>query len=270
MNRCSGRLLEATLSLLFPVLESLLATYATTFKLKGCFLNSLYKRVFFRIETPSYYNAKYGVGFADEKDSETFNTEALNVFLKDGWQLKEEKYKSSGSGHSVIKDKQELYLHPQSFSGVVKVENIAYLEELIQNGSSMFKLRNTDIYEKVYDISDDEYLKMLESKKAEIELDILEAYKTKRSNLYVIGTSPIEKVVNKHRIKRLSHYVGVYTSSDIEWKYVLEVFESLVNEKRLVTAQTRNGTGYRTDKKLLEKITAYDTPPDQVPVVHTM
>ena len=56
-----------------------------------------YKNVYFRINTPSYYNKdQYGVGFSNSLDKDTFHNKAVEVFINDGWQLKDEKYKSSG------------------------------------------------------------------------------------------------------------------------------------------------------------------------------
>jgi len=215
----------------------------------------IYKNVYFRINTPSYYKPN-GVGFKTPEDSNKFHTETLNIFLNDNWTVKESKYKSNGGCARVVKDKQELYLHPQSLSGVVLEDNIPYIEQLLSN-NDLFKFERIDIYDDVFDITDEEYLNILKSKRNEIELDILEVYKTKRKNLYITGDiNQNNKVLDKYRIKRLSHYTGVYSSSNIDWQYIVDVFESLISEKRIVTAQTRSGIGYRTDKKLLGKITA--------------
>ena len=207
----------------------------------------MYKKVYFRINTPIYYKSEHGVGFEDQQDSENFHTEALNIFLNDGWQVKEKRYKNSGICSTVIKDKQELYLHPQEFTGVVIEENIPYIEQLISN-SNLFKFETTDIYEDVFDITDDEYLNILKSKRTYIEQDLLEVYKTKRSNLYITSDS-ISKVLNKYKIKRLTDYIGVYSSDDFDWQYMEEIFKVLIKEGRIVSAETKYGIGYRTDKR---------------------
>jgi hypothetical protein len=205
-----------------------------------------YKHVYFRIDTPSYYKVKYGVGFEDQNDSEAFDRAATNIFLNAGWQIKKEKYNSGCT--TVTKDKQELYLHPQNFSGVVKEENIPEVEALLSK-SEMFRFEKTDIYEDIFDITDEEYINILESKETEITKDILEAYKTKRSNLYIPSSTPLQNVLDKYRIKRLVHYVGVYSNDNIDWKYIENIFESLVTEGKIITAQTRYGTAYRTAKE---------------------
>lgn len=212
-----------------------------------------YKRVYFRISTPSYYKNKYGVGFENQEAGELFQNTATEIFLKDGWKIKETRWKSTGSCNRMIKDNQELYLHPQSFSGVVAEDNIEYIENLLNN-NNLFKHRNTDIYGDVFDLPDDEYIKVLESKQEEIEKDILEAFKTKRRNLYHVSTGSIlMKILDKYSIKRLSHYTGVQSSSDIDYKFVCDVFNRLSETKKMVTADCKHGTGYRTINKTEQK-----------------
>lgn len=214
---------------------------------------SNYRHVYFRINTSSYYNAKYGLGFDSEETTKQFKAEAANIFINDGWEVKKDKYNSSCP--TVIKDKQELYLHPQSFSGVVKEDNILYIENLLKN-SNIFTFRNTDIYYECFDIADEEYLNILESKRIEIANDILESHKTKRSNLYRIGYTCLDTVFKKYQIRRLSHHSASYSSNDIDWKYIEGVFNDLIKENKILTAQTKHGTGYRTAKEKELKATA--------------
>jgi hypothetical protein len=214
-----------------------------------------YKHVYFRINTPSYYRANSGVvGFNTKEDGQLFQDTVTQLFLNDEWEIKKERNVSGGC-NTITKDKQELYLHPQSISGVVAEENISHIEKLLSK-ASLFEFEKTDIYEDVFDITDDEYLNILKSKKSFIENDILELYKTKRSNLYVSSTSPLERIIDKYRIKRLSHYGGVYSSSNIEWQFVENIFNQLVKEQKIVTAKIKSGTGYRTKTDKERKKTA--------------
>lgn len=209
-----------------------------------------YKNVYFRIHTPMYYNPKYGVGFTTPGDADLFHKSITELFLNDGWEIKKERINISCC-NTMTKDKQELYLHPQSVSGVVLEENIPHIEQLLSN-SSIFKFEKTDIYEDVFDITDEEYINTLKSKQNEIEQDILAVYKTKRKNLYITDTwTPLNKVLDKYRIKRLSNYSGVISSSNIDAQYITELFENLVKQNKIVTANTKHGIGYRTNKALL-------------------
>lgn len=214
---------------------------------------SNYKNVYFRIETPVYYKSGYGVGYESQEDKELFRETIKNIFISDNWEIKTEKYNHGCD--SVIKDKQELYLHPQEITGVVLEENISYIENLLSN-NEVFSFRKTDIYDSIFDITDEEYLIILTEKKSEIENDLLEIYKTKRSNLYITDSSPISRVMNKYRIKRLSHYKGGTSYDAIDWKYVDNLFEKLVSENKILSAKTKHGEGYRTNKELLKKKSA--------------
>lgn len=214
-----------------------------------------FKQVYFRIHTPSYYNNKYGIGFGTPEESQNFHNNIKELFINNGWNIKKENF--NGGCATVIKDKQELYLHPQSISGVVTIENITYIEQLLST-STLFTFRNTDIYEDVFDITDEEYIDMLQSKRKEIEYEILKVYRTKRSNLYITTTwDTLQSVLEKFRIKRISHYIGVYSLSNVDFQYISEIFENLVNSKRIITAQCQSGTGYRTvdykDTKIIYK-----------------
>lgn len=203
-----------------------------------------YRKVYFRIDTPSYYKNKYGVGFENE-DGQIFQRDITDLFLASGWEIQKERY-SIGGCNTITKDKQELYLHPQQVSGVVIEENIPAIEKLLST-SALFTFRNTDIYEEVFDLTDEEYINILKSKRKEIENDILKTYRTKRSNLYITETwTPLDNILSKYRIKRLSHYIGVYSSSNSDIQYIQEIFEELVNNKRIITAQCQSGIGYRT------------------------
>lgn len=209
-----------------------------------------YKKVYFRINTPMYYNSKYGVGWGSPEEGQLFDVTIKNIFIKDGWRIKENEI--SDGCTTVINCKQELYLHPQSISGVVLIESIPHIEDLLSN-NDIFELERTDIYEDVFDITDDEYINLLKSKKEYIKQDILEACKTKRSNLYITDSwGVISNVTNKYRIKRLSNYIGVVSSDNIDIQYISELFESLVNKNKIITADTKHGIGYRTDKKFLK------------------
>jgi hypothetical protein len=205
----------------------------------------MYKEVYFRINTPSYYRSKYGVGFESPEDGALFQKTVTDLFLNDGWAIKVER-NSSGHCNTITKDKQELYLHPQSISGVVLEENIPAIENIL-SGNNLFKFGKTDIYEDVFDLTYEEYLNILKSKQPEIEQAILRTYATKRKNLFVTDTwTPLNNVLDKYRIKRLSHYIGVISSSDPDVQWICGLFENLVNEGKIVTAKTKHGTGYRS------------------------
>jgi hypothetical protein len=204
-----------------------------------------YRHVYFRINTPSYYpKNRYGVGFSTQEDAQMFQNKTTELFLNEGWEIK---VKRNNYGcNTITKTKQELYLHPQSISGVVAEEDISIIENILSK-STWFNLEKTDIYESVFDITDEAYLKILEDKRNFIEQDILEKYKTKRSNLYITDSySPLLSVLKKYKIKRLSKYIGVVCSDDIDVEFMRRIFEDLIKRGEIITNRVKSGIGYRT------------------------
>ena len=200
-----------------------------------------YRNIYFRLEA----GYKWGSGM-DEKDSIAFHNELNQLFKDAGWAIKESKYNSHCP--EAVKDKNRLYLHPMDASGELQEDLIPEVEQILSKGTT-FKHYHTDIYEILYDMSDKEYLKILEGQEKEIRKDILEGFKTKRSNLYIASSfTVIERVKEKYRIQRIQAHMG-RSSDNLEWKYVGELFNKMIEEGRFITAETKNGKGYRTRTK---------------------
>lgn len=193
-----------------------------------------YRQVYFRIK--SGYEA-YG-GWADDHAAEQFRDETRSLFGEAGWTLH-----PGGNGvcDTVTKEKQELYLHPMNFSGIIQEESVPELEALMC-GAQSFQCYATDRYEEYLDMSDDEYLELLESKREEIVSRLLEVCKTKRRNLFKTGTvaGSIADYFSVHRLCDKQNMNGLGN------RFVSEVMEQLVAESRLVIAHTRQGEGVRT------------------------
>jgi hypothetical protein len=191
----------------------------------------MYKNVYFRIE--SHY-------MRSDENRPAFYEEIQNLFMEAGWEIKE-RY-SSGSCPDAIKGKNRLYIHPQSASGPVEEELITVVEGLLSKGTT-FKHYHTDVYETLYDLTDEEYMARLEQKKEQIEADLLKALRTKRKNLLITGTWDVfSGLSGKHRIPRLSAYGK---SWDIEFRFTQELFQKLLDNHKIVTANTKHGIGYR-------------------------
>lgn len=208
-----------------------------------------YKSVYFRVKTPTYYPSTGGVGFSKEEEGIKFHNEAVNLFLKAGWEIKKKQY--NGRCNEVSLNKQYLYLHPQNFSGAILPENIEGIKYLI-NTAALFSCYHIDIYDDVYDLSDEEYLSVLEANKYDIQKSFLDLYKTKRKNLYITSDLTGE-IIQKHRIKRIVKDSNSYSSSDIDYIYFEKIFEELVEDGFILTSQTRNGIGYRTNTITINK-----------------
>ena len=197
-----------------------------------------YRNVHFRLDS----GYEWGKGL-DKELSENFHDEINNLFIEAGWEIREPKFSSACP--NAVNGKNRLYLHPIDASGEVREDLIPEVENILSKGTT-FKFRKTDIYEVLFDMSDEEYQHYLEGKRGQIEDDLLTLFKTKRKNLFVANTSAaIEKTKEKYRIQRVSEHMG-RSSSDLEWRYVDKVFRDMVKQGRFDTAETKSGIGYRT------------------------
>lgn len=201
-----------------------------------------YVNVHFRIDAP-YYQHSNDYNYTQEQKDE-FYSEVYSIFKNLGWDIK-----TNNGCDYIYKDKQKLYLHPQDFSGDILKNDIKIIHEVLQNAKT-FQSRWTDVYKNLYDIADEEYKNILLSKERFIKDDILNAFKTKRSNLYICDSwGVLENVFNKYKIQRLSCYNKYFGFGIMQ-----EIFKELINNELIKTAECKNGTGYRTNKELLKKL----------------
>jgi len=94
-------------------------------------------------------------------------------------------------------------------------------------------------------MTDEEYLCRLEQQREAITKDILERFRTKRRNLYIAGYNLLDSINAKYRIKRVDKK-NQYC--DLEAAFVSDIFHELMEKGLIVTAETRNGTGFRAAK----------------------
>lgn len=194
-----------------------------------------FAKVYFRINCPSY---DFSNGFSDEKSKSAFYSEIVGIL---------EKYAiPEAVGLNYVKGMECLYIHPQEISGVVQKNKIKMIAEDLSKCRTC-SIRWVDIYDDVFDMTDQDFRAILSGRTEEIENDILEAFQTKRKNLYVVydplGCSPIAKVSKKYSIYRKSN------DSGIDWvciNFLNEVLQSLVQSGKIAQAETKHGTGYRT------------------------
>lgn len=118
-----------------------------------------YRMVYLRTHTNGYAS-----GWSSEADKATFDQECRRLFQQLGWTLH-----AGGNGiwDTVTKDRQDLYLHPASFSGVMDENNIQQLQEHLLTAQT-FQCYAVDYYEEYVDLSDEEYRAALEAKCGEI------------------------------------------------------------------------------------------------------
>lgn len=196
-----------------------------------------YRQTYFRIRTEGYQSS-----WTDEAAENSFREESRALFQSAGWTLHAEQI-GSGFCDTVTKENQDLYLHPQSFSGVIREDEVQPLRELLSKARS-FQCYHIDFYEEYLDITDEEYLSFLESRRKEIADTILELCKTKRSNLYIVSSNPIAMdIAERFALRRVCDKEN---HRNIAAQFVGGLISELVERGLLVTAETTDGEGIRS------------------------
>lgn len=208
-----------------------------------------YRMVYLRIHTDGYASS-----WSSEADKAAFKEESRRLFRGLGWTLH---VGESGVCDTVTKGQQDLYLHPTSFSGLMNEGNIHPLQEQLSKAQT-FRCYAVDCYEEYADLSDEEYRTILESKRDEITAYILEQCRTRRTNLYI--TDPVALHFAEHfEIRRLCdrdrhNAVGI--------RFMSELIDQMLQEGRLVSAETTHGVGIRT--ATARELKDYHKPVEQV------
>lgn len=206
-----------------------------------------YVNVYFRMETKGYNYPSFSL---TEKDRKDFYLEITEVFTLLGWECKEEAY--SGSCSTWIKGKQHLYLHPQDFSGEVLKNEVKQIAEALKKHKT-FYLRWVDLYETVYDMTDQEYEQVLSAKDEEIKKSLLENSKTTRTSKYYYAFDIVRSLANKFRLSRVGDNDGRNYGTGQTIKHILKVVQSLIEEGYLVSVIKNDTLLIRTINKTEQK-----------------
>lgn len=192
-----------------------------------------YRMVYFRIHTEGYAS-----GWSSNAAKVSFREESRRLFQELGWTLQAG---GNGSSDTVTKGRQDLYLHPDSFSGVMEESGIHSLREQL-GAARTFHCYAVDRYEEYQDMSDGEYRAALETRRDEITAFVLEQCRTRRTNLYI--TDPVAvHIAEQFEIRRLCDR-GRHNAVGIQ--FVSELVDSLLRQGRLRSAETTHGRGIRT------------------------
>lgn len=206
-----------------------------------------YVNVYFRMETNGYGYPSFSF---TEEDRNAFDTELLEVFTSLGWKCNEKAY--SGSCSAWTKGKQHLYLHPQNFSGEVLKNEVKQIAEVLEKRNT-FYLRWVDLYETVYDITDQEYAEILSQKDDDIKKSLLECSKTTRTSKYYYAFDVARGLANKFRLSRIGDNDGRNYGTGQTINHILGVIQCLINEGYLVSAVKNDILLIRTINKSEQK-----------------
>lgn len=200
-----------------------------------------YVNVYFRMETKGYGYPSFSF---TEEDRKAFNLELAEVFVSLGWKCEEKAH--NGSCAIWTKGKQHLYLHPQDFSGEVWKNEVKQIAEALERRNT-FYLRWVDLYETVYDMTNEEYESALSQKDEEIKKAILKNCKTTRTNKYYYACDVIRGFSDRFGIKQ----IGKEKYSGIVILHIRKIIETLIAEGYLVAA--RDNELIRTINKTEQK-----------------
>lgn len=197
----------------------------------------MYQHCYFRIE------ANY-TSLNKERVNYLFD-EIVELFNQKGWKTLHDY--GDGRCPEIQKGKSVLYVHPQALSGDVDVDLIDEIEETL-NGGIRFEFYKTDKYQEVFDWTDEQYTDYLNKNKDKIIEDLLQGFKTKRSNQVIIpdfSCGPIRMVCDRYEVRRIGTG-GIKTSSNLDWNYVFDRFTQLVSSGKILVGSTNKGWGFRT------------------------
>ena len=135
--------------------------------------------------------------------------------------------------------------------------DIPLLQERLATART-FQCYHVDRYEEYADMSDEAYRSILEFKREEITAFPLEQCRTKRSNLYIVD--PVaDHIAEYFEIRRIC---DKDRRNSVGKRFVSELIAQLLQEGRLIAAETDSGMGIRT--ATVEELQARTQPAEQV------
>ena len=143
-------------------------------------------------------------------------------------------------------------MHPQNFSGEILKNEVKTIAETLENAKS-FKLRWVDLYDTVYDISDEEYEEILISKDEEIKNIVLAQCKTGRKNRFYYLDQVIKTVADRIRLLRIEIDDGRMRGNGQTAIYIEKVIDSLADKGFVVLTENQHGKLIRTINKTEQK-----------------
>lgn len=191
-----------------------------------------YVDIHFRIDADYY---QYPFNYTQEQNTE-FYKEVYNIFNQLGWDAID-----YTKGCDYIKSgKQQLYLHPQDFSGEVLKNNVKRIAELLESNTT-FKLRWIDLYETVYDISDTEYEEYLITKDEEIKKSLFEKCQTARTNKFYYIFDVARSIAGNYRLNRVGLNDGKNYGTGQTIEHVMKIIEQMIEENYIVSGMDNHG-----------------------------
>jgi len=206
-----------------------------------------YAKVHFCIETTGYKHPEFAFS---KENGDAFDREVKDIFHALGWNCETNAY--AGRCSTWTNGESHLYMHPQDFSGEVLKNEIKTVAEALSD-AKVFKLKVVNIYETVYDITDEEYEAILSLKDEKIREVLLHVCKTTRTYNFYRAEDVAFKVAKKFRTPRVGNSDGKNGGMGQTAKHILSVIETLVSEGYLISNVQGNNILIRTINKSEQK-----------------
>lgn len=197
-----------------------------------------YVKAYFHIDTPSYH---YSDGFSSGDAQKAWHKEVSNLLFNLGI------LEDCGFAVEHATEKQAyLHAHPQELSGVVRKNDVKRIAEAI-NGMQLSSIRYVALHATVYDITDEEYSRILErEKKDDVRVALFRYAETSKRTLFKDLNQLAASIADKHKLPRLGIKEG-YTGQTV--RFVEKVAHEMTLEGYLVETEQNGRTLVRSSNK---------------------
>ena len=203
--------------------------------------NNEYISVYFRTNCPAYRSGAAWMQFDNEDERTAFYNEVAEALIPLGWSFNE--LAPGVYGTDGTNGQAHIYIPPDSVSGSVLKNDIEAMAQALSNRKT-FSLSWVDLYETVYDYTDNQYKSYLESCIEDIKGYVLRHAKTKRRNLFIRrGSLAMDAGLSVRRKRIGTTDSGVYHGDRMETKVVSSAIDSLIDAGYLI-AHNHNGDQY--------------------------
>lgn len=180
---------------------------------------------------------RWGSGMPQNQMNQ-FYKEIKDLFTAAGWSVDEGS--RSCVAPTVRFGSSSLYCHPMELSGPCSPKLYPMVIDILSKATTC-NLMNIETLEPVFNLSTQEYEKVLGALQKDIEKDLLEVFSTAHPMQYTSEYyDRLDSVAAHYRIPTLTSYIGV-SSQDPHIRYISQAFNNLVREGKILCKENQYG-----------------------------